>query len=357
MDGRQPFYHRNCDVDEISYQIAGERTLMTELGVIEHRAGRVLRIPRGVAHDNYGREESHLLFYIPAPVTELAPAQRESEAVFPPFPGWQPGAANEAITQCMGALGHDITVFGVDEQLLLDQVHQRGPADAGAARPIPVRTSLGCTPPTASASAWSPPVPGGERRYRRTLDADEIQYQAHGHRTLITQRGVVDLEPGDFVRIPLGISHTSVVTEPGDYVSLLSHQRTAPGRRDHADGRRLLARTTPEPHRGGPLMATMLALRAHRGAEALVLDEIPVPEPGPLDVVVKVASAGLAPGIMRLLQMGALKHLPTTLGHEAAGVIAAVGSDVTGPRGRRPSAGAPPPELPSRATTAVPTGT
>jgi hypothetical protein len=39
MDNRQPFYHRNCDVDEISYQIAGDRTLMTELGVIEHRPG------------------------------------------------------------------------------------------------------------------------------------------------------------------------------------------------------------------------------------------------------------------------------------------------------------------------------
>ncbi|KUN74344.1 theronine dehydrogenase [Streptomyces canus] len=77
-------------------------------------------------------------------------------------------------------------------------------------------------------------------------------------------------------------------------------------------------------------MATMLALRAHQGAEALVLDEVPVPEPGPLDVVVKVAAAGLAPGIMRLLRMGALKHLPTTLGHEAAGVISAVGRDVTG---------------------------
>lgn len=65
-------------------------------------------------------------------------------------------------------------------------------------------------------------VPGGERRYRRTLDADEIQYQANGHRTLITQHGLVDLEPGDFVRIPLGISHASVATEAGDYVSLLS---------------------------------------------------------------------------------------------------------------------------------------
>ncbi|MFE9789661.1 hypothetical protein ACFYO7_30230 [Nocardia salmonicida] len=54
MDNRQPFYHRNCDVDEISYQIEGERTLMTELGVIEHRPGEFSRIPRGVSHDNYG---------------------------------------------------------------------------------------------------------------------------------------------------------------------------------------------------------------------------------------------------------------------------------------------------------------
>jgi threonine dehydrogenase-like Zn-dependent dehydrogenase len=77
-------------------------------------------------------------------------------------------------------------------------------------------------------------------------------------------------------------------------------------------------------------MTTMLAARAHRGSAALVLEKIPVPEPGPLDVVVKVASAGLAPGMMRLLEMGAFKHLPTTLGHEAAGVVAAVGAAVTG---------------------------
>ncbi|MER7692462.1 alcohol dehydrogenase catalytic domain-containing protein [Streptomyces sp. NPDC097610] len=77
-------------------------------------------------------------------------------------------------------------------------------------------------------------------------------------------------------------------------------------------------------------MTTMLAVRAHRDSPGLVLDEIPVPEPGPLDVVVKVAAAGLAPGIMRLLEMGAFKHLPTTVGHEAAGTITAVGSDVTG---------------------------
>ncbi|WP_433566716.1 hypothetical protein ACQP1O_16855 [Nocardia sp. CA-151230] len=101
MNNRQPFYHRNCDVDEISYQIAGDRTLMTELGVIEHRPGDFSRIPRGVAHDNYGRTESHLLFYLPAPASELTSCVSSSQPTFPPFEGWEAGEVNEAITQCM----------------------------------------------------------------------------------------------------------------------------------------------------------------------------------------------------------------------------------------------------------------
>jgi quercetin dioxygenase-like cupin family protein len=221
MDNRQPFYHRNCDVDEISYQIAGERTLMTELGVIEHRPGEFSRIPRGVGHDNYGRAESHLLFYLPAPVTELVPPDRESQAVFPPFPGWQPGAVNEAITQCMGTPGHDITVFPVDERRLLDHVHH------GDARMHVLRAgSEGVTwlyRTERVRLGMAALTPGAERRYRRTLDADEIQYQVRGHRTLLTQRGVVELGPGDFVRIPLGLAHASVVREPGEHVVLLSH--------------------------------------------------------------------------------------------------------------------------------------
>jgi threonine dehydrogenase-like Zn-dependent dehydrogenase len=60
------------------------------------------------------------------------------------------------------------------------------------------------------------------------------------------------------------------------------------------------------------------------------VEKIAVPQPSPIDVIVKVASAGLAPGMINLLRMGAFKHLPTTLGHEAAGTVAAVGGDVDG---------------------------
>lgn len=75
-------------------------------------------------------------------------------------------------------------------------------------------------------------------------------------------------------------------------------------------------------------MATMLAVRAHSGAYSLSLDTVEVPEPGPGEVLVKVRSAGLAPGMMALLAMGAFKHLPTIVGHEAAGEVSAVGPGV-----------------------------
>jgi threonine dehydrogenase-like Zn-dependent dehydrogenase len=74
-------------------------------------------------------------------------------------------------------------------------------------------------------------------------------------------------------------------------------------------------------------MTVMLAARAHPSHE-ITVDKVAVPTPTPIDVVVKVASAGLAPGMTSLLKMGAFRHLPTTLGHEAAGIVAAVGDDV-----------------------------
>ncbi|MFC6879033.1 MULTISPECIES: hypothetical protein [Actinomadura] len=222
MDNRQPFYHRNTDVDEISYQIAGERTLMTELGVVEHRPGEFSRLPRGVAHDNHGRRESHLLFYTPAPVAEERDAVRLSEPVSPPFEGWEPGAdAKEAVTQCMGAPGNDIAVFPIDERLLLDQVH----AERDRLRVLRASGDTGTTWLYRSAHLRLGVVrlrSADGRAYVRTLDADEIQYQVSGRRTLVSQRGVVELGPGDFVRVPLGVAHTSFVSGGSEHIRLLS---------------------------------------------------------------------------------------------------------------------------------------
>jgi mannose-6-phosphate isomerase-like protein (cupin superfamily) len=222
MDNRQPFYHRNCDVDEISYQIAGPRTLMTELGVVEHRPGEFSRIPRGVAHDNHGRKESHLLFYLPAPVDELIVGERTSETTMPPFSGWQPRPVNEAITECMGTVGHDIAVFGIDEQQLLSQArHEKARLQVLRAPTTPGITWVYGAPTVRLGAAA---LPAGEdgMHYRRTLDADEIHYQISGRRTVVTQRGIAELVPGDFVRIPLGTAHTSITTERAEFLIVQS---------------------------------------------------------------------------------------------------------------------------------------
>jgi threonine dehydrogenase-like Zn-dependent dehydrogenase len=72
---------------------------------------------------------------------------------------------------------------------------------------------------------------------------------------------------------------------------------------------------------------TMTAARAHRGRPGLALERIAVPRPGPGEVLVRVAAAGIAPGMMKLLERGRFRHLPTTPGHEVAGTVVAAGSE------------------------------
>ena len=75
-------------------------------------------------------------------------------------------------------------------------------------------------------------------------------------------------------------------------------------------------------------MSTMLAARVDAGSTAPALEQVPVPEPGPGEVLVRVGSAGLAAGTMNLLRMGALKNLPTTIGQGVAGTVDRVGEGV-----------------------------
>ncbi|MBV8087428.1 MAG: hypothetical protein JO247_21685, partial [Chloroflexi bacterium] len=79
MNGRQPFYHRNLDLDELSFQVAGSRQLVTELGSVDLEPGDFVRIPAGVAHGNWGRQDIHLLFYVDASVEDQLPGVRRSE--------------------------------------------------------------------------------------------------------------------------------------------------------------------------------------------------------------------------------------------------------------------------------------
>lgn len=78
----------------------------------------------------------------------------------------------------------------------------------------------------------------------------------------------------------------------------------------------------------------MRACRVHRfgGPEAISLDEIPVPKPGPGEVLVRVRAAGVGPwdAWIRAGRSVLPQPLPLTLGSDLSGEISAVGEGVSG---------------------------
>jgi threonine dehydrogenase-like Zn-dependent dehydrogenase len=84
------------------------------------------------------------------------------------------------------------------------------------------------------------------------------------------------------------------------------------------------------------LMKTMKAVRIHEHNGPISIEEIPIPEPKPNEVLVRIKTCAIARGD-RLVWSGERAKLaglkwefPHTLGSSAAGVIEAVGSDIEG---------------------------
>ena len=125
LDGRQPFYHRNTDCEEISYHVTGERTVVTELGSVDMEQGDMARIPVGIAHDNIAKEDVHLIFYITEGLKETATPCRNTEYRMPPFPDWKPVDSIEFITGQLGQVGTDVSTFYTSEQMLLTMLPLR----------------------------------------------------------------------------------------------------------------------------------------------------------------------------------------------------------------------------------------
>jgi propanol-preferring alcohol dehydrogenase len=77
----------------------------------------------------------------------------------------------------------------------------------------------------------------------------------------------------------------------------------------------------------------MKAVRLVRVGAPLEMQEIPVPEVGPTDVLVRVRAAGICHSDAHYRAGRSPVHpLPLTLGHEVAGVVERVGSKVASPR-------------------------
>jgi uncharacterized cupin superfamily protein len=206
MNGRQPFYHRNTEVDELSYQVTGPRQLITEIGSVELEPGDFVNIPVGVAHDNWGRQEIHLLFYVKAPLARMLEPVRFSKPH--EFTAWEPAIVPEMISARGGGIA-----LSVDERVLLAHAeHDDRQLEVVRVGPA------GEEPPGTHWAYQSEDVWIGFTRleradgteYQRILNLDEVQFQLEGKRTLVTDLGCVDLEPGDFVRIPAAVAHTSI---------------------------------------------------------------------------------------------------------------------------------------------------
>jgi NADPH2:quinone reductase len=75
----------------------------------------------------------------------------------------------------------------------------------------------------------------------------------------------------------------------------------------------------------------MKAIRMHRtgGPQAMQLEEIPTPQPGPGEALVRVEAAGVNYIDVYVRAGGYARELPLTLGEEGAGVVESVGEGVT----------------------------
>ena len=79
------------------------------------------------------------------------------------------------------------------------------------------------------------------------------------------------------------------------------------------------------------MAATMRAERFYADTKSVVLEDVPIPEPGPGDVLVKVAFCGICHSDLSLINGTFPAQRPVvTQGHETSGTIAKLGPGVTG---------------------------
>jgi len=60
------------------------------------------------------------------------------------------------------------------------------------------------------------------RTYTRHRNADEIQYQVAGTRLLVSANGSVELTPGTFVHIPVGVAYASITAGSSKHLTTVT---------------------------------------------------------------------------------------------------------------------------------------
>lgn len=227
MNNRQPIYHRNSDVEEISFQVTGERSLATELGSVELTPGDFCRIPVGVAHDNWGRSEVHLIFYIYGPIAEVVSSCRQSKADLPPYEGWEGKVVTELLTECMGKGACPLAVFQTDETVLLGRATRNSGPPMNVLRAEGLKDQVEWVYKTPEVWIGSVSMDkASSTKYYRHRRATEIQYQVKGTRTLVSQQGTIELVPGDFTNIPKGCAFTSKSEGESVHLVVLTSKET-----------------------------------------------------------------------------------------------------------------------------------
>jgi D-arabinose 1-dehydrogenase-like Zn-dependent alcohol dehydrogenase len=79
------------------------------------------------------------------------------------------------------------------------------------------------------------------------------------------------------------------------------------------------------------MVDTMRAERFYAESKTIAVEDVPIPEPGPGEVLVKVAFCGICHSDLSLINGTFPSQRPVvTQGHEASGTIAKLGPDVTG---------------------------
>lgn len=184
---------------------------MTELGSVELEGGDFVRIPCGIAHDNYGRRASHILWYFPTPMRDVGEVTRTSEMRIPPFEGWEEATVNEVHTDCLGGRHCDRAVQLSNERMILEQANRENERLQVLQSGVPTNETRWVWQGEQHAIGVTDITNSDGREYLRRRNVDEVQYQIEGTRLLVSANGVVEMAPGTFVHIPVGVAHASIV--------------------------------------------------------------------------------------------------------------------------------------------------